>query len=81
MSNHLKLKTEIEQSGAAGSIGSASLFLDKTKSAPYLAGDLISYENNKLCGVVLSVDSMGGGASDTLKIINEEGKVMTIRGS
>jgi hypothetical protein len=54
--------------------------MDKTKAAPYQAGDLINYDNNKNCGVVLSVDSMGGGPTDTIRVINEEGKVLNIRG-
>jgi transcription elongation factor len=54
--------------------------MDKTKAAPYQAGDLINFDNNKNCGVVLSVDSMGGGPSDTIRVINEEGKIVNIRG-
>ena len=54
--------------------------MDKSKAAPYQAGDLINYDNNKNCGVVLSVDSMSGGPTDTIRVINEEGKVINIRG-
>lgn len=78
-SNNLKIKTEIEQSAVTGS--AANLFMDKSKPAPYSAGDLVSYDNNKYVGVVLSVDSMGGPGSDSLRIINEEGLVTNIRGS
>ena len=55
--------------------------MDKSKPAPYSAGDLISYDNNKFVGVILSVDSMGGIGSDSIRLINEEGVVINIRGS
>ena len=71
-SNNLKLKTEIEQ-GGTGPGGNSALFIDKTKAPPYRAGDLISYENNKYVGVVLQVDFHGGGGSDSVRVINEEG--------
>lgn len=76
--NNLKIKTEIEQSAASGN---SAFFMDKAKPAPYSAGDLISYDNNKYVGVVLSVDSMGGPGSDLIRLINEEGTVCTIRGN
>lgn len=56
LANHLKLKTEIESS-TSGAIGNPTLFMDKGKAPSYQAGDLISYDNNKMVGVVLSVDS------------------------
>ncbi len=72
------MKTEIEQSAASGN---SALFMDKAKPPPYSAGDLICYDNNKYAGVVLSVDSMGGPGSDLIRLINEDGAVITIRGN
>ena len=54
--------------------------MGKSKSSPYQAGDLVNYDNNKNCGVVLSVDSLGGGPTDTIRIINDEGRIVNIRG-
>jgi transcription elongation factor len=76
--NNLKIKTEIEQSAASGN---AAYFMDKAKPAPYSAGDLITYDNNKYVGVVLSVDSMGGPGSDLIRLISEDGSVQNIRGN
>jgi ribosomal protein L24 len=76
--NNLKIKTEIEQSAASSN---SAYFMDKAKPAPYSAGDLITYDNNKYVGVVLSVDSMGGPGSDLIRLINEEGTVCNIRGN
>ena len=55
--------------------------MDKAKPAPYSAGDLITYDNNKYVGVVLSVDSMGGPGSDLIRLISEDGTVQNIRGN
>jgi len=55
--------------------------MERSKPAVYSAGDLISYDNNKFVGVVLSVDSMGGVGSDLIRLINEEGAVCNIRGN
>ena len=76
--NNLKIKTEIEQNAAHGN---SAYFMDKAKPAPYTAGDLISYDNNKHVGVVLSVDSMGGPGSDSIRLISEDGSVTIIRGN
>lgn len=59
LTNHLKLKSEIEQSGS-GLAGSSSLLMSKSKSIQYQAGDMVSYNQNKNVGVILQVDSVGG---------------------
>lgn len=76
--SNLKIKTEIEQNAANGN---PAFLMERAKPPLYCAGDLISYDNNKFVGVVLSVDSMGGVGSDLIRLINEEGTVCNIRGN
>ena len=39
----------------------------------------MGYNNNKSCGVVLQVDSIGAGGQDFIKLVNEVGEVKNIK--
>ncbi|CDW80320.1 transcription elongation factor spt5 [Stylonychia lemnae] len=66
LANHLKLKSEIDQSLLACG------YVDKKKTNEYSANDLIMY-SNKYVGVVLKVED------DYVRVINNEGDLQNIK--
>lgn len=66
--NHLKLKSEIDQ--AADQTSAAALLLDKSQSNQYKAGELIFFGQNSF-GVILEVDSNRGSGLDFVRVLDE----------